>query len=139
MDKCGRYNTRQRDRINAYLQENSNRHITVDEIYDFFKENQHPIGVSTIYRYLDLLVDEGVVRKFMVEKGSPACYQYFGAVPHCHEHFHLKCDNCGKLFHVECSSLTQAAGEIEKSYGFKIDHAKTVLYGQCSHCNKEKK
>ncbi len=141
MEKSGRYNTKQRDKLRSYLKDNSHRHITVEEIYESFRQSNNPIGTSTIYRYLDLLVREGVVRKFMVEKGSPACYQYFGESPQCNEHFHLRCNDCGQLFHVECDSLGRAAQEIEKEYGFKIDPSKTVFYGKCAYCghSKEKK
>ncbi|MEE0776926.1 MAG: Fur family transcriptional regulator [Bacillota bacterium] len=131
------YNTKQRDRIMDYLLANRDRHITVDILFDAFREEGKSIGKSTIYRYLDILVNEGTVRKFKIEEGHPACYQYCGDHQHCCEHFHLKCDNCGELFHIDSDYLFKAKDELMNLYGFAVDSSKTVLYGRCAKCSGE--
>ncbi len=137
MTEVNRYNTKQRERIRILLEKNKDRHMTADDIYESLREGDTAIGVSTIYRYLNLLVRQGLVRKFLVEKGQPACYQYYGESPSCCEHFHLKCNNCGKLFHVKSELLEKAKAEIEDDFGFIIDSSKTVFYGKCADCGKE--
>lgn len=137
MKKSGRYNTKQRDQIMAYLQKNKDDHITVEQLIEDFKEEGCAIGTSTVYRYLDLLVKEGVLRKYMIEEGCPACFQYSEPAKECKEHFHLKCSVCGELYHVESENLTKAEVELSEKYGFHIDSLKTVFYGYCKKCKNE--
>ncbi|MEG0874190.1 MAG: Fur family transcriptional regulator [Clostridiales bacterium] len=137
MEKLSRYNTKQRDRIMDFLLKNQDNHITVDDITEAFKDESTPIGKSTIYRYMDVLVNEGIVRKYITQEGYPACFQYCGDNPICKEHFHLKCSGCHQLFHVESPILAAANCEIQEKYGFTIDSSKTVFYGYCQDCIKE--
>lgn len=137
MSSSGRYNTKQRDKIMAYLKEKKNEHITVECLIDDFRQQGIAIGTSTVYRYLDLLVKEGVVWKYTIEEGCPACFQYAAPAIECREHFHLKCSGCGKLFHVESANLQKAQEELAEKYGFQVDSLKTVFYGYCESCRKE--
>ena len=58
MEKVSKYNTKQREKILNYLKEAKGTHISADEIIKYFKEINEPIGKSTIYRYLNILVNE---------------------------------------------------------------------------------
>ena len=131
------YNTKQRDRIMEFLKANGDRHITVDVLFDAFRKEGKSIGKSTIYRYLDILVSEGVVGKFMIEEGHPACYQYCGDCSQCCEHYHLKCSGCGELFHIDSIYLEKAKDELMRLYGFAVDSSKTVFYGLCARCREK--
>ena len=114
----GKYRTKQREVILNYLIENKNRHVTVDEIIDHTKEMGSPVGKTTAYRYIDELEQKGIIRKYTIEKGICACYQYIDEEGKCQNHFHLKnhlCDN----------------------HGFEIDSSKTVFYGTCKKCLKK--
>ena len=39
------------------------RHVTANEVYEFVKEAYPTIGKGTVYRNLDILVEEGALRK----------------------------------------------------------------------------
>ena len=39
------------------------RHVTANEVYEFIKEAYPTIGKGTVYRNLDILVEEGALRK----------------------------------------------------------------------------
>ena len=67
------YNTKQRQIILDYLIKNDN-HTTAADIERHLALCGKKVGMATIYRYLNKLSDEGVVRKFSSESG--ACYQY---------------------------------------------------------------
>ena len=114
------------------------RHVTAGEISLYLQEQGTPVGMATIYRYLDQLVSEGIIRRYVLDGKSGACYQYVGDHPDaCREHFHLKCLACGKLFHVSCSYLNELNQHILEHHDFEVDHTKTVLYGYCSACRKK--
>lgn len=83
-------------------------------------------------------MEEGIVRKYVLDGKSSACYQFLSGEPHaCTEHFHLKCTQCGQLFHVSCDYLNQLGEHLLEHHGFVIDHTKTVLYGLCAACAKK--
>ena len=135
MEKNG-YKTKQRDIILQVLIENKARHMTVDELIDCLREKNAAVGKSTIYRYLDKLVEAGQVRRFFVEEGMSACYQFNDHGNACITHYHLKCVCCGKLFHVECEFLDGLKKHIFDQHHFTVDNSKTVLYGCCEHCSQ---
>ncbi len=134
MSEIGGYKTRQRERILRLLTENAGRHLSVDEVVDHLRGQGEPVGKSTVYRYLDRLVEQGLVRRYFLEEGVGACYQYAGGEERCREHFHLKCIGCGVLLHVECSYLDEVAQHVASHHRFAIDQTKTVVYGLCELC-----
>lgn len=136
MARSSNYNTKQKERILSLLRENSSRHLAAGEISHYLQNQGTPVGIATIYRCLDVLTEEGIVRKYTIDNKTGACYQYIGEENKCKEHFHLKCVKCEKLFHVECDYLSELAGHILSHHGFYIDHTKTVLYGCCKDCSK---
>ena len=91
----------------------------------------------TIYRYLDNLVKEGIIKKNYSEEKSSSCYQYVGK--RCKEHYHLKCNNCGEIIHLDSEIFSSIEKKIIDRYGFKIDNIKTILYGTCNKCNMNNK
>lgn len=129
-----KYNTKQRSIILDLLISNSEKHLTADEMLELLKSNNTPVGKATLYRYLDMLVSVGEVRKYLLEERSSACFQYIDNEHKCQEHYHLKCLDCGKLIHFECEPLDKTAAEIDQKYHFVIDISKVIFYGQCMEC-----
>lgn len=41
---------------------------------DYLKSQGNGVGKSTVYRYLEKLVEEGKVRKYFLEEGAGACF-----------------------------------------------------------------
>lgn len=130
------YKTRQRDLILNYFIKNNSKHVTAEEVLEHLKEQGNSVGKSTVYRFLEKLVEQGTVRRFFIEEGKGACYQYLGEQHQCHEHFHLKCVSCGVLLHIRCDLLIEAEKHILNNHDFTIDNTKTVLYGLCDKCKK---
>lgn len=129
------YKTKQRAAILEYLKNNIEKHITADNIIEYFKSIGSPIGKSTVYRYLDNLVEENIVRKYVTsDRGDAACFQYINGDDECYNHFHMKCSKCGNLIHLDCHEIGELSKHICKNHKFKIDMCKTVLYGTCEKC-----
>ena len=99
------------------------------------KEYGANVGKTTIYRYLEQLANEGVVRKYRMQDGT--CYQYQDDLQ-CREHHHLKCLYCGELIHLECAQLRELEKHVQLQHGFQIDNTQTVLYGMCENCRKQR-
>ena len=63
-----RRNTIQKDLVRNTVYE-MRRHVTANEVYEFVKEFCPTIGKGTVYRNLDILVEEGDLRKVEVPDG----------------------------------------------------------------------
>ncbi len=127
------YNTRQKEAVLGCLKAHSEGHIHAAEIAEQLAAAGEKVGLTTIYRNLDKLVEEGVVKKFISE-GSSACYQYVGDGHSCAEHFHLKCGCCGKLIHLKCRTFDRLSAHILEEHGFLSDPGRSTLYGTCGEC-----
>jgi Fur family ferric uptake transcriptional regulator len=128
------YQTKKRNAILKYIENNKDRHINVDNINNFLLSIGESVNKTTIYRYLKILVDEGKIRKYVIDEKEGACYQCGHRGDGCKYILHLKCTICNKLIHIEVDEYEKLGLEIENSIGFKIDNNKTVLYGICESC-----
>jgi Fur family ferric uptake transcriptional regulator len=126
------YNTKQGEAVLSYFAARGDTHTTVEQIADYFADNEIPIGVTTIYRHIEKLEQRGKVRKLVVDGISGACYQYVDEPES--DSFHLKCERCGKLYRLDCHSVGEFESHILKTHEFRIDPVKTVLYGKCKDC-----
>ena len=134
MSSSGGYKTRQREAILNYMIMHKDSHVTVNKIGDYLAAQGTPVGTTTIYRHFEKLLEQGLVRKYTVDTSTCACFQYAAQNEGCHEHFHLKCEKCGKLIHLECSRLDGLLSHICEEHGFSIDPFRTVIYGTCREC-----
>ncbi len=129
------YRTRQQDELISYLRSNPGKHHTAAQIRDHFSQNDRAIGTTTIYRQLERFVEDGTVRKYMLETGDSACYEYVEQGCKCCSHFHCKCEKCGKLIHLECDELKEIREHLLVHHGFQWDSGRTVFYGICEECS----
>lgn len=128
------YTTKQSTEILECLKENRNRHMTAEEVFDCLRKGGSSVGMTTVYRHLEKLYDDGVIRKYAAGDKTGACFQFVENCDDCHSHYHLKCVKCGKLFHAQCEFLNELSEHILKEHNFTVDGEKTVLYGVCGDC-----
>ena len=131
------YQTRQKRQILQCLMENAGSALTVDALTDRINAAGHCAGRTTVYRFVEKLASQGQVRKFPQDRGKSATYQYLPHPDACEKHLHLKCSRCGKFIHLDCEILRQMDSHILEEHGFRVDHAKSVLFGLCEDCRKE--
>ncbi|MCR5330807.1 MAG: transcriptional repressor [Lachnospiraceae bacterium] len=139
MNNKSMYKTKQREELLEYLISVQGEHITVGDIRTYFERKGASIGVATIYRQLEKMVDEGLVTKYNIDAGSPACFEYVAGDE---EHdrdvcFHCKCEKCGKLIHLHCEELEEMQGHLKNEHEFRLNPMRTVLYGICSDCEEK--
>lgn len=130
--------TSQRVEILKYMINNEQKHLSSEEIYDGIKEYNPNIGLATIYRTLQLFVDVGILSKVDFNDGRSR-YELIDNED-VHNHHHLICVNCGKIYEVEEfeNNITPTLEKaIEKDYNFKILNHSIKFYGLCEKCNKD--
>lgn len=131
-----KYRTKQREILYDYLKSRPGVHITAADVCDHFRGQGTPIGQSTVYRQLERLVDEGVLNKYIIDAGSPACFEYVEEADHADASvcFHCKCEKCGKLIHLHCDELESIQAHLYEEHRFRLNPMRTVFYGLCEEC-----
>ena len=133
------YKTKQQDLLFSYLKEMQGKHFTAEDVRAHFEEKKLSIGIATIYRQLEKIVAEGKIQKYFIDDHSAACFEYAGENCNTNEkHFHLKCELCGRLIHLECDELEELGGHLKTEHGFVINPLRTVFYGVCTDCMSKK-
>ena len=129
------YHTKQQDELLLFLKAHQGTHLTAAQIRDELVRTGKPISTATIYRQMERFAEEGIVRKYLLETGDSACYEYAGEqAPACSSHFHCKCEKCGRLIHMDCDALREISHHLMEDHGFAWDSGKTVFYGICDQC-----
>lgn len=117
--------TAQRRAIRRVLHD-AGRPLSPREVLDGGRESVSSLGMATVYRTLNALVEEGAVTSVELPGDSPR-YELSGK-PH-HHHFH--CRTCDQVFEVAgCPGDLKAV--VPK--GFRLEAHEVVLYGACVEC-----
>ncbi len=130
------YQTKQKEAILLILKNNKNKHLTCEEIYDLLKENNYHVSLATLYRYLDKLVNDNIIRKYNSLNLGKARYQFIAEDCQKSNHFHLICLKCNKLIHLNCDLLSDSIKHLEEEHTFKVVKEKVVFYGYCNECQE---
>ena len=129
------YNTKQKEILISFFKNNHNKQFTANDISMVICNDN--IGKSTVYRLIKQLSKEGTIRCFYNNDKKVSMYQYVENSPECNCHFHLKCNKCNKIIHLECDHTAELRQHISNAHKFNVDMTKTILYGYCESCNKE--
>ena len=125
------YKTEQRKIIMDYLIKNQNKFVNAEEILDFLKIHNKTVGLTTIYRFLNLLENNNEVRIEL--RDHTKYYQYI--TDESNNHLFLKCKNCGKSMDLDCDEFKHINNHIQEEHSFKLD-SNTIIYGTCDSCLK---
>jgi Fe2+ or Zn2+ uptake regulation protein len=109
----------------------SKRHLDADEIYRRAKTQEPRLSLSTVYRTLQKLKEQGVINELHLSENHHH-YEINLEL----EHQHLICINCGQVIEVDFP-LAKTLERISRSTGFKIDDVEVNLSGYCSKCNTD--
>lgn len=133
--------TNQRLLVLQVLAEHGDEHMTAEDIFELVKEDYPEIGLATIYRTVQLLLDMQLVDRIMLDDG---CVRYeIGDFldeqeGHRHHHHHLICTECGSVSAFRDDLLEDLEAYIEKETGFQVTDHELKFYGVCKKCREEK-
>ena len=110
--------TNQRLLVLEVLADHRDRHMTAEDIYDLVKEDYPEIGLATIYRTVQLLLEMQLVDRINLDDG---CVRYeigefFDGEERHHHHHHLICKTCGKVLPFKDDLLDELERHIEDAY-----------------------
>ena len=137
---CGFRMTASREAVLEILK-NTDKHLSAEDIYMAIHPVNQAIGLTTIYRTLELLNQSGIISKFEFGHGR-AKYELSEAYSNKKHHHHLICKKCRKIVDYsdfledEQEYIRKAEKGLEKKYGFDIDNHLIRFYGLCTECKK---
>lgn len=112
----------------------SRTHPTAEEIYGLVIKQEPKISRSTVYRNINILVEQGIIQKIMIATG-PDRYDYLHK-----EHYHAVCKVCGKVFDFcydfEKEKITKS---MKQQANIDIDVNSITIHGICEKCKSKQK
>lgn len=120
-------NTKQQEAVRRALAE-SGRPLSPAEILTAAQREVSGLGLTTVYRVLKRLAEEGFAVLVPLPGEAPR-YESSTAAAYHHHHFH--CNDCGRVFDVPgcpkgLASMTPP--------GFQLSGHEVMLYGRCDAC-----
>jgi Fur family ferric uptake transcriptional regulator len=116
----------------------SSKHMSAKEIYASLYNSYPGMGLTTVYRTLDLLARMGVVTKLTLGDGQSR-YEFKSREKEDHHH-HLICTSCGRIIdyseflNEELSLVKKTEERLAKKYNFVIQDHNIEFLGLCGKC-----
>ena len=122
--------TKQRTAILRAL-ESAKDFMTAQQLHDLLRADGESVGLATVYRNMQPLVDAGLVDVIITDSGE-AIYRQCTTESH---HHHLVCRTCGKTIQFPPPELEEWANTIARENGFtQIEHTMEI-FGSCPECS----
>lgn len=103
-------------------------HATADEVYELIAKEHPNVSRATVYRNLNSLSETGDIRKIEIPGGADR----FDHI--CHDHCHVKCEKCGRVFDVDMEYITGLEKNIKDDRGFSFTGYDILFRGICPDC-----
>jgi Fur family ferric uptake transcriptional regulator len=120
--------TPQRQLIVDALQD-SEGHISAEEIHAQVKAKYPHVNISTVYRTLELLKSLGMVTETDFGGGR---FRYHPSDKG--HHHHLICEQCNSVIDIDEAVFSQLKRTLFKDYGFKANITHFAIFGRCEKC-----
>ena len=139
---CGYRMTVPREAILNALSQTS-KHLSAEDVYMAVHKIYPNVGLTTVYRTLELLVQMGLVFKFDFGDGR-ARYELSEGPKGVRHHHHLVCTGCDRVVDYtdfideEVELLNQTEKGLSEKFNFKITNHLIQFYGLCDKCKTKK-
>ncbi|MEU1884437.1 transcriptional repressor [Micromonospora sp. WMMD987] len=122
-------NTRQRGEVLALLREVDGFH-TAQQLHQMLVARKARVGLTTVYRTLQLLVDTQEIDSTRLPGGE----QLFRRCSESRHHHHLVCRQCGSTVEVAGPAVERWADQVAAEHGFtEVGHT-FEIFGICAGC-----
>jgi Fur family ferric uptake transcriptional regulator len=104
-------------------------HMTAEEIFAQVQTRTQALNLATVYRTLDMLVDEGLATRINLGEGQVS----YATVKH-GPHIHLVCRACGQIMNADPQLLEAVAIRLQTEHNFNPDLNHISIFGLCEQC-----
>jgi Fur family transcriptional regulator, peroxide stress response regulator len=125
---ANRRGSKQREAILRILQ-STDIHPTADWIYMEVKKVIPNISLGTVYRNLNLLRDEGLIREVIIQGSASARYD-----ANLEPHHHFVCVGCNSVYDLPSRGGNFNIDELLAGRNFKVKFVKVDIFGLCDKC-----
>ena len=105
--------------------------LGAQEIHEHLRKARRPVGIASVYRALDALVELRLVKR--VDAGDGIA-RFEPARPDGDHHHHLVCRDCGKVEAFSDARLERAIAKVAGGLGYSVEEHEVVLTGACADC-----
>ena len=112
----------------------SNKHLSVDDLYNLVRRKSPSIGRTTVYRTLKLLERAGLAQA-LVLKGETRFERELNR----RHHDHFICSGCGAIIEFSSDEIETLQDEEAAKIGFRIEGHKHQVFGKCAKCQAGEK
>ncbi len=110
-------------------------HPNADKIRRRLRAKKKEVGLATIYRTLNLLVQSGLVTTLDLGE-SHSHYEPEGSET---AHGHLICLACGRVQEFAQTGIQEAIQRIGQEEGYRLDKFSLQVFGFCRECDAKRK
>ncbi|MTV47545.1 transcriptional repressor [Heliobacillus mobilis] len=129
MGAIGPRMTRQKQLVLDIVQ-GTTSHPTADWVYQEARRQIPDISLGTVYRNLNTLAQQGIIRE-MTYAGASS--RYDGNVE---AHYHFVCEDCKRVFDIFIDRAENLDEKAEEMSGHEIQGHRLEFYGRCAECRK---
>jgi len=104
-------------------------HPTADEVYEIVRKRIPRISLSTVYRNLEMLAEQGKISKLGIDNER---MRFDGNIQ---EHSHIRCIICGKVDDIPIEPKV-TWDEDYSDLGYEIVSCNIEFFGKCPECGK---
>jgi Fur family ferric uptake transcriptional regulator len=101
------------------------------EIYQNLLKKKKKVGLTSIYRSLELFESLGFV--FKIINGSNVKYKLCELENH---HHHIVCKACGNVVELNFCNISDWSKKVSESTGFQVVDHQLNFYGFCKACKQ---
>ncbi|HSB67488.1 MAG TPA: Fur family transcriptional regulator [Anaerolineales bacterium] len=105
------------------------QHINAEEVFRQIQHRTRAINIATVYRTLDLLVEQGLASRIDLGEG-----RVIYATNQHGPHIHLVCRQCGSVTDANQDLLSSLTGKLQSRYQFAADLQHISILGLCCDC-----
>jgi Fur family ferric uptake transcriptional regulator len=106
--------------------------LSAHEIHHLLRRARRPVGIASVYRALEALVELRLVKR--VDAGDGIA-RFEATSADGEHHHHLVCRDCGKVEAFSDSRLERAIDRVAGGLGYSVDEHEVVLTGACADCS----
>jgi Fur family ferric uptake transcriptional regulator len=130
MTSTPRRTGRQREAVAAFL-EGENTFRSAQSIHGELRERGSSIGLATVYRALQGLVEDSQVDALRTDDGEVVYRRCSRG-----HHHHLVCRDCGRTVEVEGPAVERWATRVAEEHGFRDVSHTLEIFGTCADCGR---
>ena len=109
-------------------------HFRAEQVIENLEQNNYHVSSPTVYHTLELLIDCGLVRRFVINRNIYE-YERTEAPDSIGRPVHLICKSCGRIKLVKDTELARSIS-VRTWGGFSPEDYSLNIYGQCSACRR---